>query len=123
MKASVPLSLILLFPLPSLGVVELSLVAEAQAQRSDRFGTPLGSSLVDRRTQMEFQRRYLNRSGTQEIGTALRERPVPKPTNRGVAQSRLEAERSIARNLGPLHDGHERSEFGTMQASRRPNQR
>jgi hypothetical protein len=27
------------------------------------------------------------------------------------------------RSLGAVHDGHERSEFGRMQASRRPNQR
>jgi hypothetical protein len=26
-------------------------------------------------------------------------------------------------SLGAVHDGHERSEFGRMQASRRPNQR
>ena len=28
-----------------------------------------------------------------------------------------------SRSLGAVHDGHERSEFGRMQASRRPNQR
>ena len=28
-----------------------------------------------------------------------------------------------SRSLGTVHDGHERSEFGRMQASRRPNQR
>jgi len=28
-----------------------------------------------------------------------------------------------SRSLGTIHDGHERSEFGRMQASRRPNQR
>jgi hypothetical protein len=28
-----------------------------------------------------------------------------------------------SRSFGAVHDGHERSEFGRMQASRRPNQR
>ena len=28
-----------------------------------------------------------------------------------------------SRGVGAVHDGHERSEFGRMQASRRPNQR
>jgi hypothetical protein len=40
---------------------------------------------------------------------------MPAVTNQRQAPS--------SRSFGAVHDGHERSEFGRMQASRRPNQR
>jgi hypothetical protein len=41
----------------------------------------------------------------------------------GVKTMRMTPGAPSSRSLGAVHDGHERSEFGRMHASRQPNQR
>src|SRR2546422_11616320 len=54
-------------------------------------------------------------TGTESKSSNAASFAMPAAANRRQAPS--------SRSFGAVHDGHERSEFGRMQASRRPNQR